>query len=83
MAEAGTKLGLNADQAALMAAQTMLGTAKLLVQADFTTESLIKSISSAKGTTVAGMDVIKTSNLKEIVLDTLSAAAQRSKELSA
>jgi len=82
MAEAAASLGLQPDQAALMAAQTMLGTAKLLTDTNFTCSSLINAISSAKGTTVAGMDVLRESSLKTIINNTLTAAANRSKELS-
>jgi pyrroline-5-carboxylate reductase len=82
MMEAGEQLGLRKKDAALLAEQTMLGTAMLLVKGEFSTADLIKAVSSAKGTTVAGMAVLDKSPIKSIVCDTLEAAARRSKELS-
>jgi pyrroline-5-carboxylate reductase len=82
MIEAAENLGLERSEAALLAKQTMLGTAKLLINEDLDPNDLIDSVSSAKGTTVAGMDVLKASPLKQIISDTLAAAANRSKELS-
>jgi len=79
---AGEKLGLEHKTAETLACQTMLGTAKLLTQGGFDANDLIDTISSAKGTTVAGMDVLKKSGLKQAICDTLSASAKRSAELS-
>ncbi len=82
MVHAAEKLGLEHNAAALLAEQTMLGTAMLLAKGEFTADELIKAVSSAKGTTVAGMEVLQNSNLPEVIDKTLSAAAKRSKELS-
>lgn len=79
---AGEQLGLEHKTAETLATQTMLGTAKLLTKGGFNATDLIETISSAKGTTVAGMNVLKESALEQIIYDTLSAAAKRSTELS-
>lgn len=83
MIEAGVALGLKRSDAALLAEQTMLGTANLLVKGEFEADELISAVSSAKGTTVAGFKVLNKSSMKNIVTKTLEAAAKRSKELSA
>jgi pyrroline-5-carboxylate reductase len=82
MVSAGEKLGLDRKDAALLAGQTMLGTAKLLVKGEFSAEALIKAVSSEKGTTVAGMAVRKASDIGDVISKTLEAAARRSEELS-
>ena len=82
MVEAAENLGLEHSAASLLAEQTMLGTAMLLAKGEFGAEDLIAAVSSAKGTTVAGMDVMTNSNLKQIITDTLQASAKRSEELS-
>ena len=82
MIDGGVKLGLKRKDAALLAEQTMLGTADLLVKGEFEADELIAAVSSAKGTTVAGFKVLNKSPLKSIINKTLAAAARRSKELS-
>ncbi len=82
MIDAGEQLGLERKAASLLAEQTMLGTAMLFAKGEFGAEDLIQAVSSAKGTTVAGMEVLKKSGLEQAICDTLSAAAKRSAELS-
>lgn len=82
MIDAGEKLGLERKSASLLAEQTMLGTAMLFAKGELSAEDLIQAVSSAKGTTVAGMEVIKKSNMGKSICDTLQAAAKRSAELS-
>lgn len=82
MVEGGELLGLERKDATLLAEQTMLGTAMLLVKGEYSASELIKAVSSAKGTTVAGFAVLSASGLKKAVAETLEAAAQRSRELS-
>jgi pyrroline-5-carboxylate reductase len=82
MIEGGEALGLERKDAALLAEQTMLGTAMLLVKGEYSTQELVKAVSSAKGTTVAGFAVLSASDMKNVVAGTLAAAAKRSRELS-
>lgn len=82
MAEAGEQLGLARKDSLLLAEQTMLGTAILLTKAAMSPEDLIAAVSSEKGTTVAGMAVLRSSALAQIMRDALVAAARRSEELS-
>jgi pyrroline-5-carboxylate reductase len=82
MIDGGIELGLAEKDARLLAEQTMLGTAMLLAKGEFGAEELIQSVSSPGGTTVAGLDVLGRSPLREIVARTLAAAARRSHELS-
>lgn len=79
---AAVQLGIPEAEARLLAAQTMLGSARLIRDGFYTAESLIKAVSSEKGTTVAGMGVLQESPLCDIALRTLKAAAARSEELS-
>ena len=83
MTDAAAELGLSREDAGILAVQTMLGSAKLLARGLFDAESLIAAVSSARGTTVAGMAVLDDSPVKEVVARTLRAAAERSRELSA
>jgi pyrroline-5-carboxylate reductase len=82
MAEAGVKLGLKPAVARLLAEQTMYGTAKFLRESGMALRPFIEGVCTKGGTTAAGMEFLKNPKFKEIVAATLSAAAQRSKELA-
>ncbi|NQT94080.1 MAG: pyrroline-5-carboxylate reductase [Lentisphaerae bacterium] len=82
MAQAGMELGLAETDAELLAGQTLLGTATLLANGTFTAQSLIDAVSSKKGTTVAGREVLENSDLAAVIHRALAAAAHRSAELS-
>ena len=82
MADAGAALGLAPETAAELALQTMLGTAAVLSQTGQAAEQFVKDVTSAKGTTAAGLEVLEKSALRSAVKRTLAAAARRSRELS-
>ena len=82
LARGGVAEGLDSDQATQLALQTMLGTAKVLLEQGTSADELIQSVSSPKGTTVAGMDVLRGSEVREELTRTIHAAAERSRELS-
>jgi pyrroline-5-carboxylate reductase len=82
MAAGAARLGLERPHADLLAAQTLLGTALLLTRGGFGTADLIKAVSSAKGTTVAGLQVLDQPATRDLVFSALEAAARRSRELS-
>ena len=82
LAEAAVAEGLDRESAARLAAQTMLGTARLLMEKRLPPRELIAMVASPKGTTVAGLGVLDASPIGQILRDTISAAAKRSRELS-
>jgi pyrroline-5-carboxylate reductase len=83
IADAGVKQGLSKADALLLAEQTMLGTAKLLIEKKLDPQELIKSVTSAKGTTAAGLAILEKSSVSSVLCKTIIAAAERSRELSA
>ena len=82
MIEGGMSLGLTEKDSAVLAKQTILGTATLLVEKSISAGELIEAVSSPGGTTVAGLGVLEEEPLKEIVRRALSVTAVRSQELS-
>lgn len=82
MAEAGEKLGLPADVAALLSAQTMYGTAKFLRESAMPLADFIAGVCTKGGTTAAGMEELSRPAFKDSVAATLAAAARRSRELA-
>jgi pyrroline-5-carboxylate reductase len=81
LVEGAVKEGLPREQALILAAQTMAGTAQLLLQKQMTPADLATAVTSAKGTTAAGREVLETPALAETLERTIQAAARRSREL--
>jgi pyrroline-5-carboxylate reductase len=79
---AGTSLGLPAGVARELTLQTFRGTAGLLQQTGMDIQELVDMVSSPKGTTLAGRAVLEPSDLKEVILRTIEAAARRAGELA-
>ncbi len=82
-AEAGAVLGLPADQALRFAIATLGGSAALAEASGESPAALAERVASPGGTTRAGLDVLdRDGALKQLVTNTLSAAARRSEELA-
>ena len=82
MVEGGVALGLLEETAIALAVQTMLGTAAVLSEEPIDIGAFIRSVTSAKGTTAAGLAVLEKSALAGTMKRTLAAATRRSRELS-
>ncbi|AGH50602.1 pyrroline-5-carboxylate reductase [Sphingomonas sp. MM-1] len=84
MADAGTALGLPADQAARLALATVEGAALLAAGSDETPGQLADRVASPGGSTREGMNVLDHDGaLKELMARTLSASARRNAEMAA
>ncbi len=82
MVQAGVQEGLDREDAELLCAQTMFGTAQLLVEKKLDAAQLVRSVASARGTTAAGLAVFEESPLAAIIRRAIGAAADRSREMS-
>jgi pyrroline-5-carboxylate reductase len=80
--EAGFKNGLSRDLSKQLAAQTMLGAARLCMESDKEPAQLREMVTSPNGTTFAGLKVMEEKNLRKIIIDAVEAATMRSKELA-
>ncbi len=80
MIEGAVRMGLNKDDAAMLAVQTLLGTARLL-DTGMSPSGLREMVTSPKGTTAAGLMVFEEKGLKEIVITAIKSATDRAKEL--
>ena len=74
-------LGQMAFQVATCPLDAFFGTAKLLAETGMSPEKLVQMVSSPKGTTVAGREVLEGSNYAKVIGKTIRAAAERSREL--
>lgn len=83
MIEAGVKTGLTRKLAKTLAAQTMLGAARLCMESDQEPAELRAMVTSPNGTTFAGLKVLEEKNIRAIIVAAVQAATRRSKELAA
>ena len=81
LADGGVKMGLPRALAHTMAVQTVLGTAKLCLEEDLHPGRLKDMVTSPGGTTIAGLHALESGGFRGLVMDAVSAAAARSKEL--
>lgn len=81
LVDGAVKEGMPREQALILAAQTMTGTAQLLLQKSMSPSDLATAVTSAKGTTAAGREVLETPVMDDILERTIQAAARRSREL--
>src|SRR3989344_1515420 len=72
--KAGVKNGLPRETAFKLACQTALGTGRLLMEKNLSPDKLIAMVASKKGTTVAGLDVLKKHKAKNILIKTKNKA---------
>jgi len=83
LSKAGERRGLSSEIAAVIARETVLGTAWMAATAGEDMASIAKRVASPKGTTQAGLDVLDRENvLDELIAVTIDAAARRSAELA-
>jgi len=81
--EAGVLVGLTRDDASRLVIQTLLGSATLLARDDSGPEALRAAVTSPGGTTAAGLRELEAHGLRAAILDAVTAATRRSRELGA
>jgi pyrroline-5-carboxylate reductase len=65
----------------LLAAQTVLGSARMLIETGEHPGRLKDMVTSPGGTTIAGLHALENGGLRSAVMNAVSAAARRSEEL--
>ena len=83
MTDAGVQLGLSKDLARKLAAQTMLGSAKTVMETGREPEELKQSVCSPGGTTIEGVKVLEERDMKGAMIDAIKASAEKSKRMGA
>ncbi|HBQ10172.1 MAG: pyrroline-5-carboxylate reductase [Sandaracinaceae bacterium] len=81
LADAGVKVGLHRDSAQLLAAQTVLGSAKLLLETGEHPGRLKDMVTSPGGTAIAGLHTLEAGGLRTTLINAVESAAKRSHEL--
>jgi pyrroline-5-carboxylate reductase len=83
LAEAGVLVGLPRPTAEALVRQTLLGSARLLAESGEAAETLRAGVTSPGGTTAAGLRELERHGVRAAVLDAVTAATERSKQLGA
>jgi pyrroline-5-carboxylate reductase len=81
LSDGGVKAGLARDQAQELAAQTVLGSAKLLIETGEHPGRLKDQVTSPGGTAIAGLHTLEAGGLRTTLMDAVEAATNRSREL--
>ena len=83
LADGGVKVGLHRDTALLLAAQTVYGSAKLLLETGEHPGRLKDLVTSPGGTAIAGLHTLESGGLRKTLMDAVECATKRSIELGA
>jgi pyrroline-5-carboxylate reductase len=81
MIDGGVRAGLARDVATTLAVQTVLGSAKMLLETGTHPAVLKDMVSSPGGTTIAGIHALEQGGLRAAFIDAIVAATERSREL--
>jgi len=81
LSDAGVRVGLPRDVAHLLAAQTMLGTGRMLTETGLHPALLKEAVSSPGGTSIAGLHALERGGIRAVIMDAIVAATERSTEL--
>lgn len=81
LADGGLRMGLPRAEALLLAGQTVLGAARLLVQSGQHPAQLKDMVTSPGGTTIAGLNALEQGAVRHALMQAVAAATQRSGEL--
>ncbi len=81
LADGGVKMGLSRPVAQLLAAQTVLGAAKMVLEKGVSPSDLKNQVASPGGTTIVGLHRLEQGRLRATVMNAVEGATLRSKEL--
>jgi pyrroline-5-carboxylate reductase len=81
LSDAGVKVGIPRPLALELAAQTVFGSAKMVLDTKEHPAKLRDMVTSPGGTTIAGMHELEKGKLRAVLMNAVEAATRRSREL--
>jgi pyrroline-5-carboxylate reductase len=81
LSDGGVRMGLPRDVATRLAAQTVMGSAKMVLETGQHPGALKDAVASPGGTTIAGLHALEIGGLRGTLMNAVQAATHRSKEL--
>lgn len=81
LAKGGAKAGLPYDTALKLAAKTVLGAGAMVLETGETPEKLCNAVCSPNGSTIEGVNHLKSTDFEQSVIDTVTASFNRTVEL--
>jgi pyrroline-5-carboxylate reductase len=81
LADGGVHMGLPREIATALAAQTVMGAARMVLETRHHPAQLRDMVTSPGGTTMAGLHALECGNLRAAIMNAVEAATERSKEL--
>ena len=79
----GVRMGLPRQTAEILAAQTVLGSARMLLESGEPPGRLKDRVTSPAGTTIAGIEQLEARQFRATLISAVEAATNRSRELGA
>jgi pyrroline-5-carboxylate reductase len=81
LADGGVRMGLPRDTALLLAAQTLLGAASLVLETGEHPALWKDRVATPGGTTISGLEALEQGGVRAALIDAVRAATERSREL--
>lgn len=81
LSDAGVRVGLPRDVSLPLAAHTVAGAARMVIEGDEHPARLKDQVTSPGGTTIAGLDALERAGLRSALIEAVKAAVRRAEEL--
>jgi pyrroline-5-carboxylate reductase len=81
LSDAGVRVGIPRDAATKLAAQTVMGAARMVIEENEHPARLKDQVTSPGGTTIAGIDALERAGFRSALIEAVKAATKRAEEL--